>query len=94
MPEDREAFWDLACRVWYELLADGAVVYIHCRAGVGRTGLFATAVLMVSGMSHTKAAARVAAAGSAAETEPQRELLRAGPTPMPRCDEHRQRSRQ
>jgi hypothetical protein len=79
VPKDVEAFWDLACRLWYQLLPDGAVVYVHCRAGIGRTGLFATALMMVSGMTHTKAATVVAAAGSAAETEPQRAVLRSGP---------------
>jgi len=79
VPEDLQAFWDLACRLWYQLLAEGAVAYIHCRAGIGRTGLFATAVLMVGGTSYAKAAGRVTSAGSGAETEPQRELLRSGP---------------
>jgi protein tyrosine phosphatase len=79
VPEDITAFWDLACRVWYQMIPDGAVIYVHCRAGIGRTGLFATAVMMVGGMTHTTAATTVAAAGSAAESEPQRQLLRTGP---------------
>ena len=37
VPDDREAFWALACRVG-KRLTGGERVVIHCGAGIGRTG--------------------------------------------------------
>jgi SAM-dependent methyltransferase len=73
-PADRPAFCGLAVRV-ADLLREGETVLIHCRAGVGRTGLLAVAALMALGESPAAAAAAVAAAGSAPETAVQAELL-------------------
>ncbi len=73
-PEDRVAFCALAKRV-ADLLRDGARVMIHCRAGIGRTGLLAAATLMALGESHAGAVAAVEAAGSRPETGVQAEVL-------------------
>lgn len=75
----REAFWDLAARVHYRLLPEGARIFIHCRAGIGRTGMFATAVLMCAGKSFQSALLAVRRAGSNPETERQMEFLQQGP---------------
>lgn len=56
-------------------LGRGENVLIHCAAGMGRTGLFATAVLVVNGVGLADALQRVRAAGSEAETPEQRRLL-------------------
>lgn len=58
-----------------EALGGGENVLVHCAAGMGRTGLFATAVLVVSGVGLADALHRVRVAGSGAETLEQRRLL-------------------
>jgi SAM-dependent methyltransferase len=73
-PADRVAFCALAKRV-ADLLLDGERVMVHCRAGIGRTGLLATAVLMALGRPRGEAVAAVEAAGSRPETGAQVEML-------------------
>lgn len=60
-------------------LHSGTKVLVHCAAGIGRTGLVATATLVALGMSLDAATAVIRAAGSEAETDEQRELLRSLP---------------
>lgn len=56
-------------------LKKGRRYYAHCAGGVGRTGTFATAVLLALGVPMRKALKRVDDAGSRPETDEQRELL-------------------
>lgn len=59
-----------------EALRAGKNVLIHCGAGRGRTGLFAICLLTALGVPATEAQEAVGAAGSASETEAQREFVR------------------
>jgi len=74
VPDDREAFWSLAMRLAKQLSAGGRVL-IHCGAGIGRTGMLATSVLLALGESRTQAEQAVAAAGSNPESAEQKELV-------------------
>lgn len=49
VPNDEHAFWGLAQDVAVAL-REGKRVLVHCGAGIGRTGMFAVAVLMVLGL--------------------------------------------
>lgn len=66
-----------------ETLRNGNNVLVHCAAGIGRTGTFATAVGMQIGLSRSEAQTIVKAAGSGPETEKQKALLAMG-TSLPR----------
>lgn len=57
------------------LLREGERVVLHCGAGIGRTGMVATAVLMALGLPLDAAEARIREAGSKAETNEQKKLL-------------------
>jgi predicted protein tyrosine phosphatase len=56
-------------------LREGRRIVIQCGAGIGRSGTFATAVLMALGLSQDDANARVEAAGAHPESWAQQELL-------------------
>ena len=58
-PASTEAFTDLSRRLYQQIHA-GSHALIHCRAGVGRSGLLAAAVLMHEGRDAQQAFARVA----------------------------------
>jgi protein-tyrosine phosphatase len=60
-----------------ETLSDGKNILIHCRQGVGRTGLVAACLLVKSGMSPSAAVDAVSAARGVAvpETEEQRNWI-------------------
>ena len=73
-PADREAFLR-AARDTALGLERGDRVLVHCGAGVGRTGMFATCVLMALGQSREDAEERVARAGSKCDTHEQEEFL-------------------
>jgi protein-tyrosine phosphatase len=73
-PEDRDAFL-VAVRRAAISLRSGERVMVHCRAGIGRTGMFAICVLMALGTPRAEAEARVRAAGSGPEAEVQREFI-------------------
>ena len=70
-------FWELAASVAVEIAA-GKRVFIHCGAGIGRTGTFAAAVLMHGGASVEEATRQIQAAGSGPERPAQWELLEGG----------------
>jgi protein-tyrosine phosphatase len=74
VPQDQEAFLEKAMSV-ADSLRGGERVLVHCGAGVGRTGVFATCVLMALGLPRGEADRRVREAGSGPETEEQRMFL-------------------
>jgi protein-tyrosine phosphatase len=75
---DRDSLVDLAGSLGHEL-RDGRFVTVHCRGGVGRSGLIACAVLIDFGASASEAMEVVSHARGfdSPETEEQREMLRA-----------------
>jgi protein tyrosine phosphatase len=73
-PADRESFSRFVTHVAGCLQA-GERLLLHCGAGIGRTGMAATCVLIALGMSLEDAAAAVREAGSGPETEEQRDLV-------------------
>jgi hypothetical protein len=84
-PEDEAGFWTLAQTI-AEALRQGERVLVHCAAGIGRTGTFATAVLLALGIPMESASHAVLAAGSRPETSLQEAFLRhskAGNPPPP-----------
>ncbi len=72
-------FWNTARHV-AELIDNGERVFIHCAAGIGRTGMFAVAVLMSLGYDYPVASREIAGVGSLPETPAQREFLKRGPS--------------
>ncbi|MDA3950322.1 MAG: dual specificity protein phosphatase family protein [Spirochaeta sp.] len=70
-------FWKRAEEVAASIRA-GERVFIHCGAGIGRTGMFAVAVLMKLGYSYDEAYAEIRAVRSYPETPEQREFVRMG----------------
>jgi protein-tyrosine phosphatase len=74
VPADTNAFWILAAEI-ADALWQGEHVLVHCGAGIGRTGTFATAVACQLGLSLSESLAVVAAAGSRPETDSQSKLL-------------------
>lgn len=73
-PDDPDAFWQLAQGIASALRAPETVL-VHCAAGIGRTGTFATAVLLELGVPVAEAADAIERAGSRPETSMQREFL-------------------
>ena len=61
LPKSAGAFAELASRLHRDLEA-GIDTLIHCRAGIGRSGLLAAAVLVQGGTNAREAFARVARA--------------------------------
>jgi len=74
-PDDPEAFVQVVRGTACDLLA-GARALVHCFAGHGRTGMFATCLIMALGQSRGDAEARVETAGSMWESGEQDEFLR------------------
>jgi len=74
VPADRGAFWMLASSIATQLAA-GRRVLVHCGAGIGRTGMLTTCVLLALGESLAEAERAVAAAGAHPETTEQRRLV-------------------
>jgi protein-tyrosine phosphatase len=64
VPADGEAFTTLALTLKDRLLS-GTSIAIHCRAGIGRSGLLAASVLVACGASPAAAFAEVSAARGA-----------------------------
>ena len=84
VPEDADAheFWEAAFSVALAA-SEGDRVFIHCGAGVGRTGMFAVAVLRILGYSPESALDEIADVGSRPETNEQLQFLSAGiPRPI------------
>jgi protein-tyrosine phosphatase len=75
VPEDFSAFANLANEVAASL-REGNGVLVHCAGGVGRTGTFATCVLIELGFELDRALQFVLDAGSGPETSAQRAFIR------------------
>ncbi len=75
-PDRAAAFWELARKLAGRVQA-GEKAFIHCGAGIGRTGTMAIAVLMVMGKSYDEAIEAIHAAGSYPESPTQQAFLKA-----------------
>lgn len=84
LPTDRSAFAEAVFAVADEL-ANGEKVAVHCRQGIGRSGLFAVAVLKALGVPTDDAirAATSARGRPVPETPEQTEWLRRFAPPVP-----------
>ncbi len=71
---DLEGFSSLVLRVAGELRS-GKGVLVHCGAGIGRTGTFATCLLLALGMKREEAERAVREAGANPEAPAQEELI-------------------
>jgi protein tyrosine phosphatase len=74
VPQSDEAFAAFVASMADRVRA-GERLLVHCGAGIGRTGMFATCLLMALGCALPDALARTAAAGSHPETAEQRSLV-------------------
>ncbi|MFO8042468.1 MAG: tyrosine-protein phosphatase [Alkalispirochaeta sp.] len=77
VPFQAPAFWKHAESVASKIHA-GERVFVHCGAGVGRTGMFAVGVLMQLGYGYDEAVDEITAVGSYPETPAQRDFVRMG----------------
>ena len=73
--EDTKARFLEAVRRVHTMLSEGSNVYIHCGAGIGRTGMFAAALLLRDGAALRRAVEAVRAAGSNPESGAQMHFL-------------------
>ncbi|MEM7563709.1 MAG: protein-tyrosine phosphatase family protein [Pseudomonadota bacterium] len=76
VPSSDQAFAELVHQIWQKL-NQGQNVVLHCRGGVGRSGLTAAAVRMIAGDSPEKACAEISKVRGCRvpETEMQRQWL-------------------
>lgn len=74
VPEDRRAFAGLVSSTAARL-REGGRILVHCHAGIGRTGTFATCVLLELGLSAAEAEEAMRKAGSHPEILAQRQLI-------------------
>ena len=90
VPEEREAFWALASEI-AQRLTRGQRILVHCGAGIGRTGTFATCVLLALGQPRARAEHAVRRAALYPETLAQAELVAwcAARTKRGRASRHR-----
>ena len=78
VPQDPAGFWALAVEI-ADGLRGGQSVLLHCGAGIGRTGVMASAVLLALGYRHAELEALLSGSGSAPEMPSQRAFLRTLP---------------
>ncbi|MBZ7926488.1 hypothetical protein LAC79_32460 [Ensifer adhaerens] len=74
VPGDEAGLFALASET-ARALSTGDKVFVHCAAGIGRTGTFAICILRAFGLDVAEATALVASAGSGPETEAQKALV-------------------
>lgn len=74
VPDDRRRYLSFVVQIAQSLRA-GDYVLVHCAAGIGRTGLLATSLLIALGMSVDAAQEMVHTAGSYPERPEQIDLL-------------------
>jgi protein-tyrosine phosphatase len=74
-PDDPEAFLDSVLGTARHLQAGGRML-VHCGAGIGRTGMYATGVLMALGIAMDMARDLVSNAGAGPERHTQEDALR------------------
>lgn len=75
VPADGQAFAATVQQA-AESLNEGNTILVHCAAGIGRTGLFASCLLQALGLNTDEAVDRVQQAGSGAETPEQHAVVR------------------
>ncbi len=73
-PSDEPAFRQVIVTLAHEI-REGAVVVIHCGAGIGRTGMAAVCLLATLGVPLPEAGRTVRATGSGPETPAQMSLI-------------------
>jgi protein-tyrosine phosphatase len=74
IPNDRDNFVSAVNSTAYRL-REGEHILLHCCAGIGRTGMFASCVLIALGATPQAAEKSVKSAGSAPVTSEQKELI-------------------
>ena len=74
-PADRTSFAELVFRA-AEALGRGDSLLVHCAAGIGRTGMTATCILIALGYDEDTARKAVSAAGSSPQGTDQSGLIR------------------
>lgn len=74
VPEDGGGLKALAEGAAHDLRS-GKALFVHCAAGIGRTGMVSTCILVALGLSGEAAIAAIAAAGSGPETDAQKHLV-------------------
>lgn len=74
IPTDEASLFALADEAARHL-SGGGRVFVHCAAGIGRTGTVAICILRALGLKTVEATALVASAGSGPETEAQKALV-------------------
>ncbi|MCA1915961.1 protein-tyrosine phosphatase family protein [Methanospirillum hungatei] len=74
VPERPDDLLKLA-KKYAEHLKKGDSILVHCRMGIGRTGLFAVTLLMASGIERSLAEKIVRSAGAGPQTRPQADFL-------------------
>ena len=74
IPPDPQGFVEAVAKAAARVSA-GERLLVHCGVGIGRTGLFAVALLFALGLDRVKALSVVEAAGSRPETREQKQFL-------------------
>ena len=74
VPDKPDAFLKLA-KKYAEYLKKGESILVHCRMGIGRTGLFGVVLLMAAGIPRIDAENLIRNAGAGPQTRTQKDLL-------------------
>jgi protein-tyrosine phosphatase len=74
VPQNEDMLWATTHRAADALLT-GKNLFVHCAAGIGRTGMVATCILMAAGIESASALTMIRQTGSGPETEEQSALL-------------------